>query len=337
MNRRTFFKAIGAGTAIAALPYDAKAEESEPKKPKMASIIDITLCDGCDRLEAPRCVLACREKNTGKFPEPREEDVEDYSPRENREDWSKKRDVINRLTPYNWTYIESVIVGRQKIFIPRRCMHCNEPVCRKLCPFGVISKEEMGAVKIDPDYCFGGGKCRDVCPWGIPQRQVGIGIYTRIAPRLIGGGAMYKCDMCTDVLSEFREPPCAANCPRRAIMFGEKRYMLEEAERRARTMNGYFYGMVEAGGTATYYVSKVSFEEIDKAIKEKKSAENDKDFGRPNMPVGIKNPLRHSGRLLAAALIAPVAAVAAAAIVVHKDGKKNAENDAKKSEDKDKQ
>jgi Fe-S-cluster-containing dehydrogenase component len=41
----------------------------------------------------------------------------------------------------------------------------------------------FGNTVIDHSICFGGAKCRDVCPWGIPQRQASVGIYLKLALR----------------------------------------------------------------------------------------------------------------------------------------------------------
>lgn len=59
--------------------------------------------------------------------------------------------------------------------MPRRCMHCDNPPCANVCPFAAHTKTDEGAVVINPDLCFGGAKCRDVCPWGIPQQQAAWG------------------------------------------------------------------------------------------------------------------------------------------------------------------
>ncbi|MDR1911398.1 MAG: 4Fe-4S dicluster domain-containing protein [Helicobacteraceae bacterium] len=320
MNRRRFFKTaavLGAGAALALAKI--KAADKQDDQSKIGSIIDLTLCDGCADRQTPACVAACREKNADKFPQPDPKYLIDYFPQKKREDWSNKRGVTTRLTPYNWTYVESVEIEGQKVFLPRRCMHCDDPACQKLCPFGVIGKSKEGAVSIDADFCMGGSKCRDVCPWHIPQRQAGVGIYTKVAPKLMGGGVMFKCDLCADYLAKDKTPACAEKCPKKAIIFGEKEVMRNEARRRAKALGGYLYGDNEAGGTATFYVSKIPFERIDKAIAAKKG--EDKAPGRPQIPVGVANPLGNANGLFAAALIAPVAALTAAAISVYKGGK----------------
>ena len=114
--------------------------------------------------------------------------IKDYWPQQFHEDWSEKRDITDRLTPYNWIFIQKVAVdvnGREEtVHVPRRCMHCDSPACVKLCPFGTNKKTPEGPVYIDPVLCFGGAKCRTVCPWKVPQRQAGVGIYTYLDPRL---------------------------------------------------------------------------------------------------------------------------------------------------------
>jgi len=39
----------------------------------------------------------------------------------------------------------------------------------------------FGKTVIDYSICFGGVKCRDVCPLGITQRQAGVGMYLKLA------------------------------------------------------------------------------------------------------------------------------------------------------------
>jgi len=67
--------------------------------------------------------------------------------------------------------------------IQRRCMHCDNPPCVRGCPFGALSKQPEGKTVIDHSICFGGAKCRDVCPLGIPQKQAGVGMYLKLALR----------------------------------------------------------------------------------------------------------------------------------------------------------
>lgn len=327
ISRRTFLKrtvaagaAVGLALATRTSAYAQQQDRSREDK-LTASLIDLTKCDGCQGYDTPLCVTACREKNEHRFPEP-EKPIKDYWPQKRHEDWSEQRDRTDRLTPYNWTYVEKVDVyvnGQTKqVSIPRRCMHCLDAPCQKLCPFGVIHKTEHGAVTIDPDFCMGGSKCRDVCPWGIPQRQAGVGLYLKLVPELAGGGVMYKCDMCADLLAQGEKPACETACPKDAIIFGPYHEIREEAYRRAEAIGGYVYGDKENGGTLTFYVSDVPFAAIDEAITKKKEAENDTKPGRPHMRPEVENVLDSAYGMMWATLLAPVAGAAAAGITVYK-------------------
>ena len=218
-DRRTFLKSALVGTLLVSAESQAKTSTGTPAPKQWISLIDLDRCNGCPGLAVPACVSACRQKNQKRFPEP-QKPLKPYWPQKTFEDFSSQRERVDRLTPYNWLYVEKIVLndGRE-IFAPRRCMHCFDAPCRKICPFGAIDRTVQGAIKIDPKVCFGGAKCRDVCPWGIPQRQAGVGLYLDVAPTFAGGGVMYKCDFCADRLQDGQTPACAQSCPQKAISF----------------------------------------------------------------------------------------------------------------------
>lgn len=185
ISRRGFLALSSAIGASLLLGNNAEAVEG-----KYATLIDVTKCDGCKDEPIPRCVKACREYNKDRFPEPKKP-IQPYWPRKTYEDWSDKKDKIDTLTPYNWIFVQKLNVDGQEINIPRRCMHCDNPPCVRECPFGALTKQPEGNSVINDKICFGGAKCRDVCPWHIPQRQAGVGIYLQILPKYAGGGVMY--------------------------------------------------------------------------------------------------------------------------------------------------
>lgn len=314
MNRRTFL--VGAAAATAATLVPKSNLQASVKDSSYASLIDLTKCNGCNGKEIPACVDACRVGNKEKFPEPDPKNIKDYWPQKHHEDWSSKRDVVNRLTPYNWTFVQKVTIDGEEVNVPRRCMHCDNPPCAKLCPFGVKHKMKEGPVYIDTNLCFGGAKCRTVCPWSVPQRQAGVGVYLLFQPMPVGGGVMFKCDSCKDRLLDGKEPFCATSCPEKAITFGTRKEIYAEAEVLKEKYNGHIYGMDEHGGTSTIYVSKVSFDKIDNAI----IAKNTENPMRMHQP---KNKLEETSSLAKAALIAPVAGAVGAfvAATVDKGGK----------------
>jgi ferredoxin len=163
-------------------------------------------------------------------------------------------------------------------------------------------------VVIDQDLCFGGAKCKTVCPWEIPQRQSGVGIYLHILPTLMGNGVMYKCDLCHDRLVQGKKPACIEACPRSAMLIGPREEIIAMAHERARAINGFIYGEEENGGTSTLYVSPVSFESINKSMEKKP--------GRPDMKPGLKRQMAKTDPAGKIVLASPVlgAAVAAGAL-----------------------
>jgi formate dehydrogenase iron-sulfur subunit len=321
ISRRSFLKTASGVAAAAGLSIPRKAQASQTGW--YATLIDLSLCDGCPGKETPACVSACRAINAAKVPEPVDPIPIPY-PTKIVEDWSKKKGITDRLTPYNPLFIQKAAIeidgDKKTVNIPRRCMHCDQPACALICPFSANHKSKTGAVVIDKNTCFGGAKCKTVCPWSIPQRQSGVGIYLDVAPELMGNGVMFKCDMCEDRISAGEKPACVQACPRNAVIFGTKEEIYSEAEKRATAMNGHIYGMKENGGTSTVYVSPVPFDEINKAIK--------KGDGKPHMGEAKSNMKKSEG--MAKTVIASPAIGIAAGLAIGAIAIKNR----KKSEDK---
>lgn len=318
--KRTLASGLAAGLVLSGGPKRASAATSS----RVATYYDLTRCDGCSGKKVPLCVGACREENKSKFPDPVPSDkIEYYWPNKKKEDWQGKKDLTSRLTPYNWTFVQKVSVehgGNQvEVFIPRRCMHCDNPPCANLCPFGAQNKSPEGPVLINKDLCLGGAKCRDVCPWGIPARQAGVGLYMKIAPKYLGAGVMYKCDLCYDRIKRGGVPACVEACPKKAIVFGEVNSIREQALKRAGEIGGFLYGDKENGGTSTFYVSPVPFEKIDQELKAQRSRQPDPATpGFPLMTVGVGNFLDSANGVMAGVLVAPVAGAVAAGYAAYK-------------------
>jgi Fe-S-cluster-containing dehydrogenase component len=311
LNRRAFVGgALAAGAAAATLSASPVFAATPGT---VGTLIDLTLCDGCPDRETPACVAACRAKNAERFPGVDKSKIKPYWPQARFEDWSDQQDRTDRLTPYNWTYVQKVSVehqgAQQDVFVPRRCMHCDNPPCANVCPFGAQTKTDEGPVVINPDLCFGGAKCRDVCPWGIPQRQAGVGLYLKVAPDYAGGGVMYKCDLCIDRIRQGEAPACVDACPRGAVLYGERKAIRAEAHRRAREIGGHIYGEDENGGTSTLYVSAVPFESIHRAML---TQAVDGKPGRPAMPPARGNFTDTVNGLAGALLATPVVGLMAA-------------------------
>lgn len=322
ISRREFFKRSLASGLAGGLVLTGLGKKVSAGTQQVGTVIDLTRCDGCKNLKVPACVKACRDENKDRFPRPVEE-IGNYWPLKKKEDWSDKKGLTTRLTPYNWTFVQQVQVEyagkKYALAVPRRCMHCDNPPCANLCPFGAQQKKPEGPVVIDPNICLGGAKCRDVCPWGIPARQAGVGLYMKIAPKYAGGGVMYKCNLCYHRLKVGRQPACVEACPRGAIFIGARGEMRDLAHRRAEAVGGYIYGEKENGGTSTLYVSPVPFEKIHAAlVKQKEAQPNPGAPGFPGMPVGVGNYMDSTNGIALGMAVAPVAGAVAAGYAAYR-------------------
>jgi Fe-S-cluster-containing dehydrogenase component len=236
-------------------------------------------------------------------------------------DWSDKREVRDRLTPYTWLFIQSATVTvngeEQTLTFPRRCMHCQNPPCADLCPWGAAGKLENGITRIDADICMGGQKCKVVCPWKIPERQTGVGLYLDILPAFAGNGVMFKCDRCYNRIEQGMVPACIEECPEQVQTIGPRKKIIQQAHALAKEIGGYIYGEKENGGTNTIYVSPVPFEALNKAIET--------GPGRPHLKP-VEDSMAHADNLAKAMIIAPVAGVVAAAARFYKSAKQIGED-----------
>lgn len=305
ISRRTFLRgslAAACATCAAQIPLPAAAKMNDPRE--LATLIDIRKCIGCEA-----CVEACREVNAAKYPVPERPFPRMYPATVKVADWSdpEKREVRNRLTPYNWLFIQEAKVaidGNETILsFPRRCMHCQNPPCADLCPWGAARKLENGIALIDSDICLGGQKCKDVCPWEIPERQTGVGLYLDLLPSLAGNGVMYKCDRCYDRVARGEVPACIEVCPEEVQSIGPRSEIIQEAHRLRDEEGLYIYGEHENGGTNTIYLSPVPFEALNRAITT--------DAGRPHLEP-LEDQMATADRMTKALAIAPLAGLAAA-------------------------
>ena len=319
LSRRSFLKAgmVTAGAvAVAGVPFPRTAAAAGDE---LCTLLDIRKCIACEA-----CVDACREVNDFKFPEP-EDPMPVMYPRDRVKimDWSsdEKREVSDRLTPYNWLYIQSAggeYRGKEfEIHIPRRCMHCRNAPCSKLCPFGAAFKQDNGIVRIHPEMCMGGAKCKQVCPWHIPERQSGLGLHLTLLPQFAGNGVMYKCDRCYNLVKDGELPACIEVCPEDVQEIGPRREMVKKARDLAKEIDGFIYGALENGGTNTIYVSPVPFDVLNKGIE--------KGPGKPHLKP-VSDAMARVNNFAIALAIAPIAGIAGAvARGLRRGDKKNRE------------
>lgn len=311
VQRRSFLKAIAgtAGLTLAGttLPGTSRAS-SWGENDDIATLIDIDLCTGCGA-----CVTACRARNLASIPHPDHPLPRPYPSWVRTSDWSDRTDEISRLTPYNWLFIQSCTITvkgvERRVFLPRRCLHCTNPQCVTLCSTGSLRQSPEGAVYISSSTCMGDGPCERACPWGIPQRQSGVGPYLNFAPRYVGNGQTFKCDYCRSLLASGESPACVAACPQGAMRAGPRKDIIRLAKELAGQRSGDIFGLKENGGTNTIYVSSVLFRDIEANMLRQGQV----GIGMPSLrPAGAS--LDKENSLLRAVLLAPAAGAALAGL-----------------------
>lgn len=152
---------------------------------QMAFYFDASACIGCKA-----CQVACQDRN------------------------NLPPDILwRRVFTYGgggWVQQGSTFVPNNlfRYYLATACQHCENPVCRDVCPTAAISKRDDGIVLIDTDKCIGCRYCEWACPYGAPQFNEEAGVMT-------------KCDFCYDLQDQGLNPACVDACVMRCLDFGE--------------------------------------------------------------------------------------------------------------------
>ncbi len=244
INRRVFLGALAALGSTAALGSAKKAlasTEFEGYPNSFGLLTDLTACVGCRS-----CEKACNEEN--KLPEP-DKPFDDSSVfDEKRMPTQKAYTVVNRY--------ENPKDKDKPIYRKIQCNHCKEPACLTSCPIHAYTKTPEGAVKYNPDLCFGCRYCMTACPFYIPAYDY----WSALEPRI------QKCTMCYHRITEGKPTACAEACPAGAITFGKRTDLIKIARKRIEENPGkyvdHIYGENEVGGTNWLYISGVPFDQV---------------------------------------------------------------------------
>lgn len=146
------------------------------------------------------------------------------------------------LAPSAYTIVRFTEVPSEKdpvrwLFVSRRCMHCGDPGCMKICPApGALRKTPEGAVTFNKDKCIGCKLCTGGCPFDVP--------------RFDQDGKIAKCNLCIDRVAAGMTPACAKTCPTGAIRFGDRNDLIDSARKA-----GYakVYGEADLSGLGTLF------------------------------------------------------------------------------------
>ncbi len=166
--------------------------------------IDTTLCTACRG-----CQVACKEWHDL----PADETV-------NRGSYQNPADLS--FDTYKLVRMEDkVIDGRVRwLFFPDQCRHCLEPPCQETAgdPSAIYTDPATGAViytaltkNLDADEII------ESCPYNIPRKGL--------------DGTLAKCDMCLDRVHNGLLPACVKTCPTGAMNFGDRKEMVELAQK----------------------------------------------------------------------------------------------------------
>jgi molybdopterin-containing oxidoreductase family iron-sulfur binding subunit len=124
-------------------------------------------------------------------------------------------------------------------WMPRTCMHCDQPACVTVCPVDATFKRRDGLVLIDNERCIGCRFCMAACPystrvfnWTDPDYGETGEITMHMddghhsSPDYAGKpsvkGTVDKCDFCPHTIKNGELPHCVTACPNGAFYFGDK-------------------------------------------------------------------------------------------------------------------
>ncbi|WP_320005926.1 sulfate respiration complex iron-sulfur protein HmcB [Maridesulfovibrio sp.] len=240
MLRRTFLGMLGAACVGASLPAGAEAAGKEFKgyPGSKGVLFDATRCIGCRKCEA-----ACNKVQ--KLPAP-EKKFDDLS----------VLDTKRRTDAKTFTVVNKYGTPEHPVFRKSQCNHCLEPACASACFVKAFKKLPNGAVVYDESVCVGCRYCMVACPFEIPAYEYD----EPLTPRVM------KCDMCAPRQAKGELPGCVAECPKEALVFGERDELIKIARERIRRNPDryvdHLYGEDEMGGTSWMYLSGVPFKEI---------------------------------------------------------------------------
>jgi len=193
--------------------------------PRWGMVIDLDKCTACQA-----CTVACQAENNVPFAGP------DETALDRSKHW---HDVMTELGE------EGRYPDFHVRFIPRPCMHCEEPPCVKVCPVGATYVDDEGIVRMNYQRCIGCRYCTTACPytiryfnWYAPEYPAGYDVYLNPNVPVRPVGVVEKCSFCIHRLEQAKReataqgreltdadlvllPACNQACPASARYFGD--------------------------------------------------------------------------------------------------------------------
>ena len=242
LDRRKFLRLLGLGLAITTFENlwskvkVSQAAVMPAAKKRFAMVVDLRKCIGCEA-----CTVACKMENN----EPTA--FVDNSHRIAWQEVLKKRKGDYLSVEYE--------------FLPRPCMHCEDPSCVKVCPVAATYQNEDGLVLQRYERCIGCRYCAVACPYGVryfnwdspkfsAQRQDNINPLVPIRNK----GIMEKCTFCSHRIELAKEkadkenrelkdgevvPACVEACCNKARFFGDLNDPESEVSKLARSAGAF--------------------------------------------------------------------------------------------------
>ncbi len=236
-HRRKFLKSsvyIGV-SAIASSPFIQRCSSKEPDKEKKVKLLttDGTLVEvnQSNLMKMSHQPASPKEARKG-IPGRHFVMVVDLSRCRNARKCIKACDHHHQLTP-DRPFIKVLRMQDNKAsspyWMPKKCFHCDNPPCVKVCPVGATYKRSDALVLIDNKRCIGCRFCMAACPysarvfnWGKPKPQSTDHSYSPETSVPSQIGTVEKCDFCPDMLRQDKVPHCITACPNGALYFGDQ-------------------------------------------------------------------------------------------------------------------
>jgi Fe-S-cluster-containing dehydrogenase component len=189
--------------------------------PRWGMVIDLDRCTGC-----AACEVACKNENN----------IPTVSPETAH--MGRAMSWMKVLAQEHGDFPDTSVE-----FLPRPCMHCDNPPCTRVCPVGATYINDEGLVAQIYAQCIGCRYCANACPytvkyfnWYEPEWAESELQYLNPDVSVRPKGVVEKCTFCHHRLQKAREqarledrelreedyqPACAEICPTRAIVFGD--------------------------------------------------------------------------------------------------------------------